>query len=110
MLKQMWIICTSCEGNGKVDNPAFSNGFTSSEWAEMQSDMDPGEETSAADRYMSGFYDVPCPTCKTSGKIQVPDVSAMTFAEKRVFVAARREQREAAEYARESAMERAMGA
>lgn len=38
MEKHKWIICSCCEGNGAVENPAFRNGFTSSEWAEMAAD------------------------------------------------------------------------
>lgn len=34
--KYQWAICECCEGEGRVENPAFSNGITSSEWAEMQ--------------------------------------------------------------------------
>ena len=28
------ILCPSCDGDGKVENPAFSNGITVSEWNE----------------------------------------------------------------------------
>lgn len=101
-----WAICHCCEGNGRVENPAFSNGFTSDEWAEW----DPDER----EQYMRGDYDVPCQQCRASGKVRVPDVARMTFAQKRQIAAVRREERQQAEWARESAAEyaaeRRMGA
>jgi RecJ-like exonuclease len=105
MKKLKWVICKCCEGNGTVDNPAFSNGFTSSEWKEMH------EDEQAA--YMAGEYNVACTACNGSGKVQVPDVAAMTFAEKRNLVIQRRESREEARISRqldaEWAAERAFG-
>jgi hypothetical protein len=38
MNKHKWIICPCCDGESTVDNPAFSNGFTSSEWHDMHVD------------------------------------------------------------------------
>jgi RecJ-like exonuclease len=103
--KLKWVICWECQGNCKVDNPAFSNGFTSSEWAEMDHDDQ--------DTYMRGGYDVPCEPCSGTGKVQVPDVAAMTFGEKRLLVLERRDQRADAAAARairaEVAAERRMG-
>lgn len=87
--KMMWVICDECEGNGKVDHPAFSNGITSSEWSEMDQD--------GRDSYMRGDYDVKCDPCKGAGKVRVPDVARMTFAEKRAFVLQRREADEEAD-------------
>lgn len=105
MKKYKWIICNCCEGNGAVENPAFSNGFTSSEWHDMHED-----EQSA---YMAGDYDVSCEQCQGTGKIQVPDVARMTFGEKRLLVIERREAREEARIDREIraewATERALG-
>lgn len=101
MRKFKFIICRECDGFGKVENPAFSNGFTSSEWAEWEP-----EERQA---YFDGAYDVTCTCCGGSGKEKVPNVAAMTFAEKRVLVVERREARLEAQYAREHAYERAMG-
>lgn len=88
MKKLKWVICDCCEGNGKVENPAFSNGFTSSEWHDMHQD----DQAS----YMAGDYDVECQDCKGLGRVQVPNVAAMTFAEKRLLVVERRETREEA--------------
>jgi hypothetical protein len=103
--KMKWVICWHCEGHCKVENPAFSNGFTSSEWAEMDDD--------GRDAYMRGDYDVTCDPCRGTGKVQVPNVAAMTFAEKRVLAHERREQRAEAEAERairaEVAAERRMG-
>ncbi|QWA09825.1 hypothetical protein GTU79_21325 [Sodalis ligni] len=101
MKKFKWVICECCEGSGKVDNPAFSNGITSSEWAEW------GEEDHL--NYIGGFYDVCCPSCRGSGKRQVPIVSALSFAEKRELVQQRRDNRELAECDRIHAMERMLG-
>lgn len=98
--KYRWIICPCCEGNGKVDNPAFSNGITQSERIEMGEDFD---------TYMSGAYDVPCTDCNSTGKVQVPNIDMMTFAEKRVLAEQRRQARWKAEAARIEAMERRMG-
>lgn len=104
-LKFKWEICGCCRGSGGVDHPAFSNGITSSEWADMSSD----EQNS----YMRGDYDVLCDPCKGSGKVKVPDVSLMTFAERRVMARHRQVLRVAAElerqFAAEAAAERRMG-
>jgi len=100
-LPTAWAICDCCEGNGKVDHPAFSNGFTSSEWADM--DYDDRE------RYLGGAYDVPCRECKGSGKVRVR-TTPLTFGEKRVLVRQRREAEWRAESAAEYAAERRMGA
>ncbi|HEJ7283116.1 TPA: hypothetical protein SMF87_004568 [Serratia marcescens] len=97
--KFKWAICGCCEGNGKVENPAFHNGITDwSEWSDEERES-----------YMSGLYDVTCTDCRGSGKVKIPDVAAMTFAEKRELVLQRIEAREDAEYRRQCAKERAMG-
>ncbi|EOC0011696.1 hypothetical protein ACI0X9_003383 [Cronobacter turicensis] len=98
-----WVICGQCEGEGKVCHPSFDNGITASEW---------NDEWDTEDRinYMDGLYDVTCDTCKGRGSVKVPDVTDMTFAEKRQLVALRREQRIDREIEREMAIERSMGA
>ncbi|HGY3910829.1 TPA: hypothetical protein ACNVX4_006404 [Pseudomonas aeruginosa] len=105
MKKRKWIICPCCDGEATVDNPAFSNGFTSSEWHNMHVD----EQQS----YMAGHYDVPCTECDGLGRVRVPNVAAMTFGEKRQLVLERRESRINArldaEIAAERAAERALG-
>lgn len=101
-MRMFWKICCRCEGAGKVDHPAFSNGITSSEWTEWDQDD--------RENYMRGTYDVRCEACKGSGKIQVPDVRSATFAEKRVLVEQRRDERESAECDAMQAAERRMGA
>jgi hypothetical protein len=54
-----WIICSTCEGEGK--HSRHLGAFTGSEWAELD------EETQ--DRYMHGAYDRACERCDGSGKI-----------------------------------------
>ena len=58
-------VCTRCEGTGKHDHPAFSNGIVSSEWAEMDDD----------DRrsYMRGDYNVTCEQCGGKRVVVLPD-------------------------------------
>lgn len=88
-------LCDCCGGEGRVDNPAFSNGITQSDREEM------GEE--AFENYMSGMYDVACPECKGAKVVLVPDVSDCTFAQKRFLVGYYKDQKEQAEAAREAA-------
>lgn len=88
MKKTKWIICDCCEGNGQVGHPAFSNGITSSEWQDM------GEDDQAS--YMRGDYDVQCEACKGLGRVQVPNVAALSFGEKRLLVIELREARDTA--------------
>lgn len=80
----------------------------------MQADLDDRDGSSAADRYMRGDYDVLCNECRGSGKVPVPDVERMTFSQKRLLAAQRREEREGAYWdsvsRAESAAERRMGA
>ncbi|MCD5327865.1 hypothetical protein ACFFU8_09475 [Chromobacterium piscinae] len=98
-------LCSCCEGYGKVENSAFSNGFTSSEWAELDDE--------SKENYMAGDYDVQCKACEGTGRVLVPNLERMTFTHKRILVNVRREQREVAAAARavdaEMAAERAFG-
>jgi len=99
-----WEICGCCRGNGKVDHPAFSNGFTSEEWQEMRDDVQFDGESSA-DRYLAGFYDVSCGECGGSGKVRVPNFRAMPRDERRVYIQFLRDERDDAECRRELAAE-----
>ncbi|EMG2117401.1 hypothetical protein IPC1147_33965 [Pseudomonas aeruginosa] len=101
MKKVKWVICDCCEGEGKVSNPAFENGFTTSEWNEMDLDQQSA--------YLGGDYDVTCTKCKGERCVSVPNIAALSFAEKRDLVLRRREEREEAQFRREAAAERAIG-
>ncbi len=109
-----WAICPHCAGEGRRDHPAFSNGFTSSEWADLQDDRDDFDGTTAADRYLRGDYDVPCRECAGSGKVREPDFARMPFSVRRAYVRQlRAERQDAADLAQmraEQAAERRMGA
>ena len=87
-LPTCWAICECCDGNGHVENPSFSNGFTSSEFFELFDD----EESREA--YFNGVYDVVCNDCEGVGKVRVLDSrSKLTFSQKRILVEYRREQK-----------------
>ena len=101
MDKLKWIICDRCDGEGKIDNPAFSAGFTVTEWHEK--DL---EEQAA---YLGGEHDIPCPQCKGVRCVQVPNLAVMSFKEKRMMVIRRREARLDAQFLREFAAEREIG-
>ena len=108
-----WVICGCCKGSGHVDHPAFSNGFTSAEQAEMAADWDAEGVTTAWGRYLAGAYDVKCDACEGTGKMREPNFTAMPRDERRAYVSFLRNQREEAEVDRiirkESAAERRMG-
>ena len=91
-------LCHDCEGTGTVDHPAFRNGITSSEWADMDED--------SRETYMRGGYDVPCGCCKGRGRILAPDAIRLTFAHKRVLVLQRQNERAKRDYQREVDAER----
>ena len=91
-------ICDCCNGHGKVDHPAFSNGITSSEWAEMADDWDAESETNAQDRYLAGAYDVVCENCSGAGKVKVPDFKRMPRDERKAYIQFLREEREEFEF------------
>lgn len=90
-------MCDVCEGNGMIDNPAFSNGITQSDREDM------GEEDFQS--YMDGRYDVRCDCCGGNRVIQVMDVSRMTYEQKRFAVKVRQHDRDQAQYEREYAAE-----
>ena len=62
-------VCGRCEGTGKHDHPAFSNGFTSDEMAEAGPDFQ--------EEYMAGRYDVTCSACKGEKVQKVIDEDAL---------------------------------
>jgi len=97
-----WVICPCCEGSGQVENAAFSSGFTSSEWADEDDDF--------KENYLSGGYDVACRECDATGKVAAPDMEQLTYPQKRLLATERSFQRQSAEFARECAIERRMGA
>lgn len=80
-------ICPECEGHGTKDHPAFSNGFTQSEWNDNDEDFQVD--------YMRGAYDVPC-GCE-GGRIRMPIVANMTYQEKRALAEQRQHARWKAE-------------
>jgi hypothetical protein len=70
-------VCERCEGSGKHDHPAFSNGITSSEWAEW--DYDERES------YLRGRYDVTCEECKGQRVVLHPDEDRCTPEQKQAL-------------------------
>jgi hypothetical protein len=59
-----WAVCPECEGEKVTENPAFSCGWTGSEWAEEDEDF--------KENYRRGEYDVQCHTCKGNGLVLEP--------------------------------------
>jgi hypothetical protein len=110
----LWAICGCCNGDGSVDHPAFSNGITSQEMADMSQDWDAEGKTNGLDRYLSGAYDVGCNECAGSGKVRQPNFRAMARDERRAYVKHLRDERDEAAWMRESRAEyeaeRRMGA
>lgn len=96
-----WAICPGCEGHGKCGNPAFMNGLSSSEWA----DMEPNEQ--AVD--LGVVFDTTCHDCGGSGKVKLADVSKMNYAQKRELVRYRRELELDTQIRQEDAIARRMG-
>lgn len=68
-IPQKWVICDRCDGNGKHDHPAFSNGIS-----QEQFDEDPDFR----DDYFAGHYDVRCEECHGSGKVLADDLSGLS--------------------------------
>jgi hypothetical protein len=59
--------CDRCKGEGKHDNPAFSNGITSDEW------NSPDWDDESKEAYLRGDYDVACEECNGKNVILVVD-------------------------------------
>ena len=62
-------VCPRCEGHGRVDHPAFSNGLTENDFA---------EDEEFRENYFAGRYDVCCPECDGKRVTLVPDEDRMT--------------------------------
>jgi hypothetical protein len=92
------VVCDKCQGEGTMDHPVFNSGITSSEWHEMDGDEQ--------DRYMSGGYDVACDCCGSRGMVRVADIERTTFAQRRLLVLKRRDDRDTRQDERERASER----
>jgi DnaJ-class molecular chaperone len=75
-LPAAWEICHRCDGDGKHDHPAFSNGITSDEW------NGPDWDDESRESYLRGAYDVQCSVCNGSGKILVVDEDKLTPAQR----------------------------
>lgn len=95
------VVCDACNGEGRQDHPAFENGITSSEWAEMDED--------AQQSYLRGDYDVPCECCKGMRVLRVVDNEALNFAQRRAYVLHRQRERALAAVRAEQRAERRMG-
>jgi len=92
-------VCDLCEGRGKVVNPSVDCGGLTS--ADFDADPDLAEE------YTSGTYDIDCPQCKGKRVVPVLDISA-TSAD--LVKCIQDKQKADADFAREVAAERMMGA
>jgi hypothetical protein len=87
-------VCPRCEGSGKHDHPAFSNGITQEEF---------DEDPDFREAYFEGHYDVTCEECRGLRVVVEPDEAALNAEMK----AALEQHRAAeAEEARERAWER----
>lgn len=87
-LPARWAICDRCDGHGVHDPDAFSDGFSSQDFA---NDPDFAEE------YFAGRYDVCCSECSGSGKVLVPAEEQLTTEQAQALAC----YREAQEHARE---------
>lgn len=67
----------------------------------MANDWDLTGETNAQQRYKAGVYDVPCESCKGSGKLKQPLFNAMPREERKRYIRYLREQREEGDFYRE---------
>lgn len=88
--------CSRCP-DGTVD--CFEGGVTD----EMREDPDFDED------YHNGVYSKPCPDCKGSQKILIPDEASMTQSERAIFSQYQEHQRMWAKIRAEERYERRMG-
>lgn len=84
-------ICDRCRGTGVHDHPAFSNGITASEFAEMEYD-DPDFRRD----YMRGRYDVRCSECGGLRVVPVVEEDRLNAYERALLESHREGLREAA--------------
>ena len=97
-----WEVCELCRGKGSHVNPAIDAHGISGE--EMYDDPD------FAERYFSGFYDVPC--YESHGRRVVPEIDTdrLTDQQKKEYKTVLQNQAEDASYAAQCEAERRMGA
>jgi hypothetical protein len=100
------VVCSDCEGNGSVLIAAIREHAYSRE--EFEESFPEEEDVEAYMRPGSHLHE-PCPTCGGLRVVPVPDVSRLTFAQKRIVVMYRREERDHARYEAERAHELKMG-
>lgn len=75
-LPSRFAVCPRCDGHGKHDHPAFSNGITGSEWEEWDDEE--------RDGYFSGRYDVVCGECHGKRVVAEIDWDALDLETARV--------------------------
>lgn len=64
-----WIICPTCEGEGKTVNPNIdAHGLTGEDFA---------EDPDFAEDYFSGVYDIQCRCCDGAGKVRQSAIKRM---------------------------------
>ena len=90
-----WVICPNCSGDGR--HAKHLGFFTQAEFNECFDDAE------SRGRYFGGGYDKQCEECHGAGKMVAPDVAACTYGERRALAAARRLDRENAEFDRDMA-------
>ncbi len=98
-----YVVCSRCEGRGRIVNPAVDGSGLSRE----DFDADPDFERD----YFAGVYDIDCPKCDGVRVVLVPDESvAWTDAEEWAMARYREVQAEIAESRHIQEMERRYGA
>ncbi len=94
-------VCSRCSGNGSIVNPSIDGNGISQE----QFNEDPEFE----EAYFAGAYDIPCPHCEGKRVEPVIDISACTYAQKRLLVLQRQHEKFEHECWLESEAERKIG-